>query len=86
MYGPMDDRALNSIIDCAKDYKVDGAIYFADVGCRHSCATIKLFKDTLNDIDIPVLTLDCDVVDQTATSEEEIKEKLEGFFELLEDR
>jgi benzoyl-CoA reductase/2-hydroxyglutaryl-CoA dehydratase subunit BcrC/BadD/HgdB len=86
MYGPMDERALNSITTCAQDYKVDGAIYYADVGCRHSCATVKLFKDTLNDIDIPVLTLDCDVVDQTATSEEEVKEKLEQFFELLEDR
>jgi len=86
MYGPMDDRALNSIVDCAKKYKVDGAIYYADVGCRHTCATIKLFKDTLNDIDIPVLTLDCDVVDPTATSEEEVRDKLEQFFELLEDR
>jgi len=86
MYGPLDERALNSITDCAEQYKVDGAIYFADVGCRHSCATIKIFKDTLNDMDIPVLTLDCDVVDHTATSEEEVKEKLERFFELLEDR
>jgi benzoyl-CoA reductase/2-hydroxyglutaryl-CoA dehydratase subunit BcrC/BadD/HgdB len=86
MYGPLDDRALNSIVDCAEKYKVDGAIYYADVGCRHTCATIKLFKDTLNDIDIPVLALDCDVVDPTATSEEEVREKLEQFFELLEDR
>jgi len=86
MYGPMDERALNSIASCAEQYQVNGAIYFADVGCRHSCATIKLFKDTLNDMDIPVLTLDCDVVDQTATSPEEVKEKLERFFELLEDR
>jgi benzoyl-CoA reductase/2-hydroxyglutaryl-CoA dehydratase subunit BcrC/BadD/HgdB len=86
MYGPLDERALNSITVCAQDYKIDGAIYYADVGCRHSCATVKLFKDTLNDIDIPVLTLDCDVVDQTATSEEEVREKLEQFFELLEDR
>ena len=86
MYGPMGEKALESITGCAKDYKVDGAIYWADVGCRHSCATIKLFKDTLNDIDIPVLTIDCDVVDHTATSEEAVKEKLEQFFELLEDR
>lgn len=86
MYGPMDERALKSIVDCAEQYKIDGAIYYADVGCRHTCATIKLFKDTLNNIDIPVLTLDCDVVDQTATSEEEVREKLEQFFELLEDR
>ena len=86
MYGPMDDRALGSITKCVEDYKVDGAIYYADVGCRHSCATIKLFKDTLNDSDVPVLTLDCDVVDPTVTSQEEFREKLERFFELLEDR
>jgi len=86
MYGPLDERALNSIVKCAEDYKVDGAIYYADIGCRHSCATIKLFKDTLNEIDVPVLTLDCDVVDPTITSEEEMREKLERFFELLEDR
>lgn len=86
MYGPMDERALNSIVDCAQQYKVDGAIYYADVGCRHTCATIKLFKDALNDIDVPVLTLDCDVVDQSVTSKEEVREKLDQFFELLEDR
>ncbi len=86
MYGPMDERALNSIIDCARQYKVDGAVFYADVGCRHSCATIKLFKDALNKIDIPMLTVDCDVVDPTITSEEEMREKLERFFELLEER
>jgi benzoyl-CoA reductase subunit B len=86
MYGPLDDRAIGSIVRCAEDYKIDGAIYYADIGCRHSCATVKLFKDTLNNIDVPVLTLDCDVVDPTVTTEEEMREKLERFFELLEDR
>jgi benzoyl-CoA reductase/2-hydroxyglutaryl-CoA dehydratase subunit BcrC/BadD/HgdB len=86
MYGPMDGRAINSIITCAEEYKVDGAIYYADVGCRHTCATIKLFKDVLNDLDVPMLTVDCDVVDPTITSQEEIRGKLEQFFELLEDR
>ena len=86
MYGPLDERALEGITDCAEQYKVDGAIYYADVGCRHTCATIKLFKDVLNRQDVPVLTLDCDVVDPTITSEEDVREKLEQFFELLEDR
>jgi benzoyl-CoA reductase/2-hydroxyglutaryl-CoA dehydratase subunit BcrC/BadD/HgdB len=86
MFRPLDEPALNSIIDCAQQYKVDGAIFYADVGCRHSCATIKLFKDALNRIDIPMLTVDCDVVDPTITSEEEMREKLERFFELLEER
>jgi len=86
MYGPLDDRALKSIVDCAEQYKIDGAVYYADVGCRHSCAMVKLFKDVLNKIDIPVLTVDCDIVDPTITSEEELREKMEQFFELLEDR
>ena len=86
MYGPMDNRAIDSIVQCAEEYRVNGAIYYADVGCRHSCAAIKLFKDTLTELDIPMLTLDCDVVDPTITTKEEIGEKLEGFFELLEDR
>ena len=86
MYGPLDDRALKSIVDCAEQYKIDGAIYYADVGCRHTCAAIKLFKDTMKAIDVPMLILDCDVVDPTLTSEGEFREKLEQFFELLEDR
>ena len=86
MYGPMDERSLDMITDLAEEYKVDGAIYYADVGCRHTCATIKLFKDTLSKVDVPVLTIDSDIVDPTITSKEEVREKLERFFELLEDR
>ncbi len=86
MYAPMGDRAITKIRTAAQEFRIDGAIYYADVGCRHTCATIKLFKDILDDMDIPVLTLDCDVVDPTITSQEEIRGKLEGFFELLDDR
>jgi len=86
MYGPLTERVLNDLVDCAEQYKVDGAIYWAFMGCRHTCATVKLFKDILNEIDIPVLTIDCDLVDPTLNSEEEIREKMERFFELLEDR
>ncbi len=86
MYGPLDERVLKHIVDCAEQYKVDGAIYWAHIGCRQSCATIKLFKDILNEIDVPMLTVDCDILDPTINSEEEIRGKLEQFFELLEDR
>ena len=86
MYGPLGERVLKDIVDCAEQYKVDGTIYWAFIGCRHTCATVKLFKDILNEIDVPMLTLDCDLVDPTINSEEEIREKLEQFFELLEDR
>jgi len=86
MYGPLEERALKDIVDCAEQYKIDGAIYWAFMGCRHTCATVRVFKDILNEIDVPMLTVDCDIVDPTINSEEEVREKLEQFFELLEDR
>jgi len=86
MYGPLGQNTLQDITDCAKQYKVDGAIYYAFIGCRHSCATIKMFKDLLNEIDVPVLTLDCDIVDPTVNNQNEVRQKMEQFFELLEDR
>jgi benzoyl-CoA reductase/2-hydroxyglutaryl-CoA dehydratase subunit BcrC/BadD/HgdB len=86
MYGPLSQEVLQDLIDCAEQYKVDGAVYWAFMGCRHTCATVKLFKDLLNEVDVPVMTIDCDIVDPTINSKEEIREKMEQFFELLEDR
>jgi benzoyl-CoA reductase/2-hydroxyglutaryl-CoA dehydratase subunit BcrC/BadD/HgdB len=86
MYGPLSQRALQDITDAAGQYKVDGAVYWAFMGCRHTCATIKIIKEILGEIDVPMLTVDCDIVDPTINSKEEIQQKLEQFFELLEDR
>lgn len=86
MYGPLSNIAINDVVDCAEQYKVDGAIYWAFMGCRHTCATIKVMKENLMEADVPMLTIDCDIVDPTINSEEEIRGKLEQFFELLEDR
>lgn len=86
MYGPLDQQALDDITESAEQYKTDGAIYWAFMGCRHTCATIKVIKESLSEQDVPMLTLDCDIVDPTVTSEEEVTGKIEQFFELLEDR
>jgi benzoyl-CoA reductase subunit B len=86
MYGPLSQQALQDITDGAEQYKIDGAIYWAFMGCRHTCATIKVIKEILSEIDVPMLTIDCDIVDPTINSEEEIRDKLEQFFEMLEDR
>ena len=86
MYGPFGQETLQDVVDCAREYKVDGAIYYAFMSCRHTCATIKIFKDLLAKLDIPMLTLDCDIMDPTINSESEVHQKMEQFFELLEDR
>ncbi len=87
MYGPLDEGfLLQKVVDCASRYQVDGAIHYAHIGCRQSAALIKLLKDTLNAQGIPVLILDCDIIDITVTPEEDLNNKLRQFFELLEDR
>ncbi len=86
MYGPLDDRVVRAVIDSAIQYKIDGAIYYAHIGCRQSAALIKLIKDKLNEIGVPVLILDSDIIDVTITPEAELQKKLRQFFELLEDK
>jgi benzoyl-CoA reductase/2-hydroxyglutaryl-CoA dehydratase subunit BcrC/BadD/HgdB len=85
MYGPLDERKQQSVVNSAIRYGIDGVIYYAHVGCRQSAALIKPLKEDLNDAGIPVLTLDCDIIDTTVTTEQEVCDKLEQFFELLED-
>jgi benzoyl-CoA reductase/2-hydroxyglutaryl-CoA dehydratase subunit BcrC/BadD/HgdB len=87
MHGPLEDGfLLQKVVDCASRYQVDGAIHYAHIGCRQSASLIKLLKDTLNAQGIPVLILDCDIIDTTITPEEQLNSKLRQFFEILEDR
>jgi benzoyl-CoA reductase subunit B len=85
-YGPVSDRILKGTVQCAKDFKVDGAIFYAHVGCRQGAGLIKPYKDLLNNLDIPMLTLDIDLLDETITSSDEVRTKMQEFFEILEDR
>lgn len=86
MYGQLGDRITGKIVESAKKYRVDGAVCYAHIGCRQAAGIIKVLKDILNEIDIPMLTIDCDILDSTITSDEEIRSKIAQFIELLEER
>jgi len=86
MYGQLGDRITRKVVESAKEYRVDGAICYAHIGCRQASGIIKVLKDILNEIDIPMLTIDCDILDSTIASEEEIRNKIAQFIELLEER
>jgi benzoyl-CoA reductase/2-hydroxyglutaryl-CoA dehydratase subunit BcrC/BadD/HgdB len=83
--GPLKGVA-EAALQQALEYKADGALYWAHMGCRQTCATIKIIKDTLLKEDIPTLVIDCDLADSSIVSEEEITAKVEQFLELLDDR
>jgi benzoyl-CoA reductase/2-hydroxyglutaryl-CoA dehydratase subunit BcrC/BadD/HgdB len=86
MHGPA-DMVMHDAIKTARDFEPNGAVFFAHIGCRQACALIRSLKDSLKqELDLPTLVLDCDLMDPSLTSSEELKGKFEGFFEMLEDR
>jgi len=86
MYGPLDERTLGAAERSAREYHVDGAIFYAHIGCRAACATVKPIRDRLAEMDIPMLTLDMDILDPTVASEADMRLKMEQFFEMLQER
>ena len=87
MHGPASDGLIDLVLKEAQDSKVDGAIYWAHTGCRQACAAMRMLKDVLNHrAEIPMLSVDMDLNDPTFTPEDDMKNKLEGFFEMLEER
>jgi benzoyl-CoA reductase subunit B len=84
--GPLNPFIEETLRD-AHEFKADGAIFFGNIGCNQGCTTSKPLRDALQKhLNMPTLVVDVDNVDPTFSSTEEVKEKLEGFFELLKDR
>lgn len=80
--GPVTRRTegLGTVID---EYKIDGALLFATPSCKHANGAYKCLKDCLAKHGVPFLMLDMDISDPRGYSPEQIKVRLEGFIELL---
>jgi benzoyl-CoA reductase/2-hydroxyglutaryl-CoA dehydratase subunit BcrC/BadD/HgdB len=80
------ENATQEASRMVKDYKMDGAIYFTQIGCKQGCGILRRLKDVLQgEIGVPLLIIDGDVVDPSIMPVEELKTKIEEFFELLEE-
>lgn len=78
---------VRDAVQLARDYQADGAIYFAHIGCRQACALIATVKEALRqELGIPMVVLDNDIADPSFMPAEELRGKLEEFFEVLEAR
>jgi hypothetical protein len=72
--GPLQYFVQAVIRPGAQEYEVDGTIYWARVGCRQTCATIRILKDTLmQEVGIPTLVIDYDVAGPTYVLAEQMQ-------------
>ena len=81
------ERWTEDAVKFTKDYQADGVIFYTQSGCKISCSSIRTVSDAIRKrTGKPTLVIDGDVVDSTIISVDTIKTKLEGFFEMLEER
>lgn len=81
-----DRPMLETLKQYVDEYKIDGAINYAHIGCGSFGGVSRLVRDTMKEAGVPMLDLSCDITDPTVTSSEEMREQLVRYFELLEDR
>lgn len=77
---------VKDALDMVRDYKIDGCIYQAHIGCKHGCAIIRVLQDAIQkECGVPFYVLDGDGIDPSVVSIWEMTNKIEGFLEMLED-
>ena len=77
------ERRLEVITQLAQEYKIDGAVNPAHLGCRQSAGARVLFKDALQKIGIPLIHLDVDCVDERNYTSGQVITRMEAFLEML---
>ena len=80
--GPLEGR-LNTALQLARRYQVDGVIHFSHWGCRQSSGGASAIADALKKDGIPCMILDGDGGDPSNYSPGQTQTRLEAFLEML---
>lgn len=78
-HGPVEyyTRDLERICE---EYNGDCFIFAGHQGCKHSHASLRILKEYMKKIDMPLLILSCDIFDRRVTHEDKLKAQIEEFF------
>lgn len=86
-HAPLMDAMVPDAVEDAIAHHAQGGLFFAMINCRQGCAMVRPVKDALlREAGIPTVVVDIDVLDPSFVSDDDIKDKLEGFFEVLAER
>jgi len=83
--GPV-TRRTRGLAGLAEEYSLDGALLFATPACRHANGAYRVLKDSADEAGLPFLMLDMDISDPRGYSREQMRVRLEGFVEMLDQR
>jgi benzoyl-CoA reductase/2-hydroxyglutaryl-CoA dehydratase subunit BcrC/BadD/HgdB len=83
--GPV-TRRIEGLDLIVNEYHIDGALLFATPACRHANGAYRFLKDSVAKSGLPFLMLDMDISDPRSYSPEQIKTRLEGFIEVLDQK
>jgi len=78
-----EEHGARSVLRLAEEYRVDGAVHFSHWGCRQACGGVRVLKDSLMELSVPLLNLDGDGIDSRPYSPGQEKTGVEGFLEML---
>jgi benzoyl-CoA reductase/2-hydroxyglutaryl-CoA dehydratase subunit BcrC/BadD/HgdB len=76
-------RRIDVIKELSVTYGVDGVIHFSHWGCRQSCGSLKIIRDSLKKEGLPLLVLDGDCIDSRNYSPGQVQTRIDGFLEML---
>lgn len=74
-------------VAAAKEYQVDGAVFWGARGCRMYPAALATIKDAVKKArpGMPTVTIDADFNDPNFVSTRELQESIERFMEIVEE-
>ena len=77
-HGPVElfHRDLERVCE---QYDGDCFIYAGHAGCKHGWASVRLLKEYMKKIGMPLLVLSTDIFDRRVTHEDQLKEQIEQF-------
>jgi benzoyl-CoA reductase subunit B len=65
--------------------RADGVLFFNNLGCRHSAGGYRIVKDAIeHSLGLPWATINCDMLDKSFTTFDEVMDQLDVFFEAVE--
>jgi benzoyl-CoA reductase/2-hydroxyglutaryl-CoA dehydratase subunit BcrC/BadD/HgdB len=76
---------VEQIRQAAVKCRADGVIHFNNPGCRHAAGACRALKDSIErSVDLPWVSIDCDMLARSPASSDEVMAQLGVFFESVE--